>query len=447
MRSPTEFVPLDRSPKLTPRQSILIAITLIIAACGQADSNRASGSESGTSSIPTPQGEDLNEALDDLMGLPYAGFVDEEDDVKEGLISSSGTRWYRGYTLYSLYSGGMAMLVNPHGDIVHHWSTPMSERWAHTELMPNGELLTAGIVAREGARDEEVEGGNDLERRFALRMKWNGEIVWRVHNAAHHEMTRNPDGGLVTLTARGRRTKVAGEKGRLIRDNVVTYLDEAGQTVRNISLYNMIAADSLIFPLKTTAHKEGDKALRDLIHANAIEWLNRPDLYSRSPLYGRNNVVLSMRHQDRIAIFDLEQEKLLWAWGLGEISGPHDVQLLESGNLLLLDNGVEKRRSRVIEVDPVENQIVWEWQAPTAREFFTRTKGAVQRLPNGNTLVTNADHGEIFEIAPDGDVVWRFVSPMRNAEGKRSTLHRARRFESEFIEDLISKYGANPYEG
>ena len=121
---------------------------------------------------------------------------------------------------------------------------------------------------------------------------------------------------------------------------------------------------------------------------------------------------------------------------------------------LLVDNvvglealGVEKRRSRVIEVDPVENQIVWEWQAPTAREFFTRTKGAVQRLPNGNTLVTNADHGEIFEIAPDGDVVWRFVSPMRNAEGKRSTLHRARRFESEFIEDLISKYGANPYEG
>jgi hypothetical protein len=101
----------------------------------------------------------------------------------------------------------------------------------------------------------------------------------------------------------------------------------------------------------------------------------------------------------------------------------------------------------VVEVDPIENRIVWEWQAPTARDFFTRTKGGVQRLPNGNTLVTNADNGEIFEIAPDGDVVWRFVSPVRNAEGKRCTLHRARRFESEFIEGLIAKYGTNPYEG
>ena len=40
-----------------------------------------------------------------------------------------------------------------------------------------------------------------------------------------------------------------------------------------------------------------------------------------------------------------------------------------------------------------------------------------QRLPNGNTLVDHGQHGTFFEVAPDGEVVWAYVSPVLGADG------------------------------
>ncbi len=385
------------------------------------------------------------------MGLPYAGYVDEDEETaaREGLVSVDRGRSYPGYTLYSVFSLGKAILVDHAGVVVHHWRAPMPSRWAHAELLENGDLLTTGIVVVDESAEVDPDDAADRERRYALRMSWTGEVTWLIRNSAHHEMTLDPDGRIVTFTAKARKEFVRSTEGRektkrRIRDNRVAYLDEAGQTVRSISLYDMLTASPQKFPLITTSLADRKETQSDLIHANAIEWLRLPHLYERSPLYGPQNVVISMRHQDRLAIFDLEKEELLWQWGQGQISGPHDVQPLENGNLLFLDNGVSEGRSRVVEFDPLEERIVWQWQAPTPTDFMTPTKGSVQRLPNGNTLVANADHGEIFEIAQDGDVVWRYLSPGRGEDGKRCTLHRARRFEPEFIESLLETHGADP---
>ena len=42
--------------------------------------------------------------------------------------------------------------------------------------------------------------------------------------------------------------------------------------------------------------------------------------------------------------------------------------------------------------------------------------GAAERLPNGNTLVTDSFAGRAFEVARDGAVVWRFDNPARVGE-------------------------------
>ena len=88
----------------------------------------------------------------------------------------------------------------------------------------------------------------------------------------------------------------------------------------------------------------------------------------------------------------------------GEILGPHDASVLKNGHILIFDNGLGRGWSRVIELDPLARRIVWEYKAPTPTDFYTATRGGCQRLPNGNTLITDSEAGRVFEVTPDGVV-------------------------------------------
>ena len=45
--------------------------------------------------------------------------------------------------------------------------------------------------------------------------------------------------------------------------------------------------------------------------------------------------------------------------------------------------------------------------------FHTQTCGTIQRLPNGNTLISESDSGRAFEVDSDGRIVWEFYNPAR----------------------------------
>lgn len=93
--------------------------------------------------------------------------------------------------------------------------------------------------------------------------------------------------------------------------------------------------------------------------------------------------------------------------------GPHSVAQLPSGNILIAC-GDGPGGSRVFEIDR-ENHIVWEIRGDAlpgvAKKFMT----GFQRLPNGNTIITDwLGHGKlgqaphIFEVTPDKRIVWTF---------------------------------------
>jgi hypothetical protein len=67
----------------------------------------------------------------------------------------------------------------------------------------------------------------------------------------------------------------------------------------------------------------------------------------------------------------------------------------------------------VLELDPFSQQIHWIFEGTEDEPFFTRTCGSVQRLPNGNTLITESDAGRAFEVTRDKRIAWEFVSPHR----------------------------------
>ena len=160
----------------------------------------------------------------------------------------------------------------------------------------------------------------------------------------------------------------------------------------------------------------------DFLHANFFHWMGQPTLARRDSFYAPSNVLITLRKQDTIAMFDFEKGTLVWAWGQGELLRPHDAAVLSNGNILVFDNRTGEGASRVIELDPLAGEIVWEYPRGAASKFYSATRGTVQRFPNGNTLIGESGRGRAFEVTPEGDVVWEYRTPYRNEEGRAAAL-------------------------
>ena len=158
-----------------------------------------------------------------------------------------------------------------------------------------------------------------------------------------------------------------------------------------------------------------------------------PELVGRHEIFDEGNILVSIRHQNCVAVFDWSTKELLWTWGRGELLGPHDAQVLPSGNLLIFDNGLGRKWSRVIELDPTTEEIVWEYRASPKEDFYTASRGSNQRLANGNTLIAESDEGRMFEVTREGREVWRYVVPERGPTGGRAVVIRAVRYSEGFV--------------
>jgi hypothetical protein len=224
-----------------------------------------------------------------------------------------------------------------------------------------------------------------------------------------------------------------------VRDNALVLLSDDGEILEAASVWKLLHSAPDVFTMQEgkTRTFEGGREI-DAIHGNSIEWMRHPHLVGTHPIFRPDAVLLCMRHQDTLALVEWSSKKLLWAWGQGEISGPHDATMLPNGNILAFDNGLGREWSRVVEVDPVERRIVWEYRAPDPEAFYSAARGANQRLRNGNTLITESDRGRAFEVTPDGDIVWEFLNPNMTDRREPSVLVRVRRFEGLEYADLES---------
>jgi hypothetical protein len=55
----------------------------------------------------------------------------------------------------------------------------------------------------------------------------------------------------------------------------------------------------------------------------------------------------------------------------------------------------------------------WTYAAPEHGDFYSSFISGVQRLPNGNTLICSGANGTIFEVTPGGEVVWKYINPVK----------------------------------
>ena len=334
--------------------------------------------------------------IERLRALGYVGLADPlPPDAAVGVLSFDRERAQPGLNLLTNAHFCSAQLMDMEGEVLHAWSYEPCFRWGNAVLGPSGDLLVMGRVPH----DETPETARDS--RYLLRMDWEGNTVWRRTLAAHHDVDVTPDGRILTLTYELRVIEDV-DPATPLRDNSLLLLSAEGETLEEVSLWELLHTAPELFTLQPGKARRFEGGVEiDALHSNSVEWMRHPDLVGRHPLYGKDTVLVCIRNQDTLAVFDWKKKKLVWAWGQGELSGPHDATMLENGNILVFDNGLGRSWSRVVEVDPLRREIVWEYRAPEQDSFYTRTRGANQRLANGNTLITESDNGRVFEV--DGD--------------------------------------------
>lgn len=432
-RSRRSLGPLRTETMKTPSLRALLAVS-VAALVGTGSCGGEKADPTG-STAPREPATSPTDALDRLRALGYTGYAPDPATSQSGALVHDPERSWPGYNLALNYHLCSAELSGRDGTVLHSWHDEDGMQWNGALLLPGGDLIVVG--------SERVPGADSvLDRaRRVMRIGWNGDLVWKREVLSHHSLSINPAGQLVVLALRYRREPALDPEVD-VRDDVVTLFSLEGEKLEERSLHDVLGTPPGRFELQSLVYRTlSGRTFIDLFHTNTAEWMRDPRLAERDPLYALTNVLVTSRNQDAIAILDWSRKEVLWSWGQDEIRGPHDATVLADGTILLLDNGLGRGWSRLLEVDPTTDRIVWEYRATPPERFYSAWGGTAQRLPNGNTLVASTATGTAFEVTRDGDVVWEYFSPHLDPLGRRSTIISLERYEESYVDAILERVG------
>lgn len=343
------------------------------------------------------------------------------------------SRTYEGYTLFSPMGECGAWLVDMNGRVVHHWETDYPPA-RYSVLLPNGNLLYSAMTADGPLREMDGIGGKLLE------LSWEGEVVWEYDDPyMHHDFCRMENGNTMTL----RFEETPSETARRVKGGLAGTEREG---VMWTDAFREVAPDgSVVWEWK--AHERLNPEDFPICPLDArAEWTHCNTAY----VLPDGDVLTSFLKQNTIAIIDKKSGDLKWQWGASDLGHPHCPSGLENGNVLVFDNGVHRRDdakkgfplgmigfSRVLEVDRQTDKIVWEYRDRNHLDFYAPFISGCQRLANGNTLICDGPRGRIFEVTPECETVWEFISPffnetLREVVGATNPLFRAYRYGTDY---------------
>ena len=186
----------------------------------------------------------------------------------------------------------------------------------------------------------------------------------------------------------------------------------------------------------------------DFSHVNSVDYNEEFD-----------QILLSVRYYNEIWIIDHSTTTeeaaghtggnsdmggdLLYRWGNPQVYdagsssdekffNQHDAQWIDdnlpgAGNILVFNNGANRpdiKYSSVDEIIPPVNENgeyyleegsaygpdeqTWLYTANPLTSFYSQNCGGVDRLKNGNTIITNGNNGLVFEVTPEKETVWQY---------------------------------------
>lgn len=371
---------------------------------------------------PAPEESRAQEALA-LEALGYLPGYEPAAD-RRGVTVHQAALASAGLNLYSSGHAPEAFLMGMDGLVLHRWRLAFSEAfpdyppealrdshqwWRHVHLLEDGGLLA-------------IHEGLGL-----VRLDVDSHLRWALAGGFHHDVDVAEDGTIYALI----REPALLRPGRRGLVDSIAVLDSRGRLQRKISLLEAFERSRFAPMLRDRLGRRFDP-----LHTNTLTLLDDEHSYQH-PAFARGNALVSMRHLDTIAVVNLARGSVEWAL-TGQWSRQHHPSLLRSGTLLLFDNQGSRAGARVLEIDPLTQALVWSYEGNAQNGFRSLTLGFAQRLPNGNTLITESEAGRAFEVTREGRIVWEFYNPERAGESGEliATLFEMVRLPRESIDWL-----------
>lgn len=348
---------------------------------------------------------------------------------KELVTIYDPSKAYDGYTLFGQMGSRDLFLVDMKGMFVQRWRMP-NILGVYGKLLPNGNLLVGQRLPTTPISDLPGASGQLLE------IDWDGNVVWRYEDLYMngHEFDRMENGNTLIsvwmpmpddVSAKMKGGIPGTEREGVMWGDCLQEITPDGKVAWQWAAHeHMDFETDILCPL---CPREGT-------YVNSLIAL--PD----------GNILAHFRLINTIAIIDKKTGNIKWRWGPPDHLGhAHNATSLDNGNILIFDNGLHRplktgtssSYSRVLEINPRTNEIVWEYRDQNLTSFYSSVCAGAQRLPNGNTLICEATKGRIFEVTSEKETVWEFTNPFYStfrfaAIGLNNWVFRAYRYGPDY---------------
>jgi hypothetical protein len=385
-----------------------------------------------------------------------------------------------GYTLVAPMFSNFNYLIDQSGDVVHRWESEYPAFAAY--LLEDGSLLRSAFIGEDAIASRFGRGHGSTGR--VERLDLDGEVSWFFEYSTdqhllHHDIELLPNGNILMSAWEVVSEEAAINLGRdpsTVGDelwmDMLIEVDQEGLIVWEWHMFDHLIQDfdpTLPGFAEITKHPElidinaGRDWTRDWTHVNAVDY---------NPLL--DQILISVMGFNEFWIIDHSTTReeaashiggnygaggdLLYRWGNPQsygTGGPNNQQLFGfhdanwitpgapgEGNILLFNNGSNRPNGNYSSVDEValpvsamgeyhlpmdsddwRKQVVWSYTSEDRSDFYAPNISGAQRLANGNTFITSGPSGELFEISPDGQILWWYVSPFGGSMESGSTQY------------------------
>jgi len=369
--------------------------------------------------------------------------------LENGTLLRGGSVGLANRTFLAGGSGGRIQKFSWEGELLwdYEYSSPEHLQHHDFEPLPNGNVL---LIAWEAvSREEAVAAGRNPDTVSPKGLwtdhivevkptgKTSGEIVWEWHVGDHLIQEYDPE-----MANYG----VVADHPELINLNPLDWVDNLEpEERRKLEAIGYLGAGS-------QTNRRGTNP--DWTHFNSVAYDATLD-----------QIVISVLGFNEIWIIDHSTTTdeaagheggrsgkgggLLYRWGNPssyhrgtaedqKLFAQHDADWIAdgldgAGHILIFNNGRGRLGDDYSSVDeiipPVDetgryaltkkgafgpDDPIWSYSARRKKDFYSINFSGAQRLPNGNTLICSGRNGTLHEVTREGEVVWKYVSPVFN---------------------------------
>ena len=375
---------------------------------------------------------------------------------------------FEGYTLYNPGNSNTTTLIDMQKRVVHTWQHTLAGGYS-VYLLENGNLLRSATFPAAQLRSGAYSG-------LIQEVDWNGKLVWEYQYSsatyiAHHDIEPMPNGNVLLIAWEVKSAAEAAAAGRINpaiiwADHIVEV--QPTRPIGGTIVWEWHAWDHLVqdkdpskpnygviseHPERLNVNlKSAYNWDRDWLHTNAISY--NPE---------RCEIVISSHYMSECYVIDHSTTTaeaagttggrrgaggdILYRWGKPANYGVPGSTVFDvvhcswwvpkglpgEGNILAFNNNEKGRASSIVEITPpldAQGNYITSpgvafgpsapaWTYSNGSALYSAHLGGNQRLPNGNTLISQGTPGLFLEVTPAGQIVWQFNPGRETARALR----------------------------